>query len=64
MWDEGYGAGLSECDWGATVAGRFLRPWERAELAAGWKAGLADRAAWAADMESGVVSVAGDEIPF
>lgn len=51
MWDEGYGAGLAGCDWVAAVDGRFLRPWERADLARGWRAGLAVLDALEADQK-------------
>lgn len=47
---DGYGAGLSGCDWPATVLGRFLRPWQRRELFDGWRAGLRDVEAYRRDM--------------
>lgn len=72
LYDEGFGAGMMECDWLSTVAGRFLRQHERAELAAGWKAGLSERAAYVADMAempvaaqwAGADEAGGDEYPW
>ncbi len=56
LWYEGYGAGLSGCDWVSTVAGRFLTQWERAGLYAGWKTAIEDKALWPKDMQEQYIS--------
>lgn len=75
FYHEGFGAGLVSCDWLEVVAGRFLREWERKELASGWRAGLAEldeyerevarHNEFEASVELERAGVAGDdEIPF
>lgn len=46
LWYQGYACGLDGLCWLSAVGERFLRPWQRAELAAGWRAGLEGRAEW------------------
>jgi len=51
LFNEGYGAGMMNLSWVRTVAGRFLRDYERAVLASGWYAGKRDRETWLEDMK-------------
>jgi hypothetical protein len=51
LYDEAYGSALAGRDWPQTVAGRFLKAWERRALAAGWRAGRRDLDEFRRDME-------------
>lgn len=64
FWYEGFGAGVSGYSWLRTVAGRFLREWERSELAAGWRAGLRDLAAYRRDLERADDAATGVAVAF
>jgi len=63
LFNEGYGAGMINLSWVHTVAGRFLRDYERAMLASGWVAGKRDRETWLWDMAH-QRDVAFAEIPY
>lgn len=65
LWYSGYACGTRQLDWLRTVAGRLLRSYERAALAAGWKEGLAGAVTYHADMARDPYAVpCGDAIPY
>lgn len=64
LWYEGYGAGLSDCTWIATVAGRYLTQWERSALYAGYRTALEDKSEWPKDMQEYCYPVGDTTIPY
>lgn len=64
LWDVGYAAGVNGCGWVEAVGGRFLTADERKKLAAGWRMGQEDEAAWQVDMAAMTAGGAWDDIPL